>query len=80
MQWVFDSWLGNDVLKSKVKVSDYVKWILIVYVAANGKVSTPASLTDYLAAYGYSEPQILMLLCRRRKSWCKMTELLTIWM
>lgn len=51
---VFDYDLGNDwKIKSKVKVSDYVNDFGL-YVAANGKVNAPATLTDYLAKYGYA--------------------------
>jgi iron complex outermembrane receptor protein len=51
---VFDYDLGNDwKIKSKVKVSDYVNDFGL-YVAANGRVNAPASLSDYLAKYGYA--------------------------
>lgn len=46
--------LGNDwKINSKVKVSEYVNDFGL-YVAANGTVNAPASLSDYLAKYGYT--------------------------
>ena len=51
---VFDYNLGNDwKVNSKVKVSEYVNDFGL-YVAANGTVNAPASLSDYLAKYGYA--------------------------
>ncbi|MEN3323343.1 TonB-dependent receptor [Mariniflexile soesokkakense] len=54
VQGDFNYDLGNDwKIKSKVKVSDYVNDFGL-YVAANGTVNAPASLSDYLAKYGYA--------------------------
>lgn len=51
---VFDYDLGDDwKFNSKVKVSDYVNNFGL-YVGASGTVNTPANLSDYLDAYGYS--------------------------